>query len=51
MDCNDDCENAEASIRVNLEFDSNEITEIDRHEEKQDDPSISTERGTVTFGT
>jgi hypothetical protein len=49
IDWSDDRENAEDSIRVKREFSSNEITESDRHKEKQDDPRTSTERGTVTF--
>jgi hypothetical protein len=33
------------SIRVNCEFDSNEIDESDSHHEKHDEPRISTPRG------
>jgi hypothetical protein len=41
----DEHENASDSIRVNREFDSNEIDESDSHRSKHDDPKISTFRG------
>jgi hypothetical protein len=42
IDLSDDCENAEESIRINCEFDSNEIDENCWHHEKQDEFNIST---------
>jgi hypothetical protein len=36
---------ARASIRFNLESDSNEIDESDSHDEKHDEPRISIVRG------
>jgi hypothetical protein len=41
----DENENVLESIHVNREFDSNEIDESDSHDEKQDEPRISTHRG------
>jgi hypothetical protein len=41
----DENENAMDSIRVNREFDSNEIDESDRQKKKHDEPRISTPRG------
>jgi hypothetical protein len=38
-------ENVFDSIRINREFDSNEIDESDLHHEKHDEPRISTFRG------
>jgi hypothetical protein len=42
IDVSDESQNANDSIRVNCEFDSNEIDESDSHLEKQFDPRIST---------
>jgi hypothetical protein len=42
IDWSDEYENAFNSIRVNREFDSNEIDESDLQFEKQFDPRIST---------
>jgi hypothetical protein len=42
IDWSDDSENANDSIRVNREFDSNEIDESDSQDEKHFDPKIST---------
>jgi hypothetical protein len=41
----DEYENASDSIRVNREFDSNEIDVSDSQYEKHDEPRISTPRG------
>jgi hypothetical protein len=41
IDSSDEDENAEDSIRVNLEFDSNEIDESDLHNEKHLEPRFS----------
>jgi hypothetical protein len=41
----DESENALDSIRINREFDSNEIDESDLQDKKHDDPTISTFRG------
>jgi hypothetical protein len=48
IDWSDENENANDSIRVNREFDSNEIDESDWHHEKQDDPRISISYGIST---
>jgi hypothetical protein len=40
IDSSDECENANDSIRVNREFDSNEIDESDSQNEKHLDPKI-----------
>jgi hypothetical protein len=45
IDLSDDSRNASDLIRVNREFDSNEIDENDLHLRKHDDPRISTFRG------
>jgi hypothetical protein len=45
IDLSDYDENADDSIRVNREFDLNEIDESDSHSQKHDDPKISTFRG------
>jgi hypothetical protein len=45
IDWRDVHENADDSIRVNREFDSNEIDESDVHSEKHDEQRISTLRG------
>jgi hypothetical protein len=37
--------NVDVSIRLNRELDSNEIDEIDRQNEKHDDPRMSTLHG------
>jgi hypothetical protein len=42
IDLSDEPENADDSIRVNCEFDSNVIDESDLQYEKQSDPRIST---------
>jgi hypothetical protein len=42
IDSSNEYSNAFDSIRVNLEFDSNEIDESDRQNEKHDEPRIST---------
>jgi hypothetical protein len=47
IDSSDECENANDSIRANLEFDSNEIDESDLHDEKHDTPRISTLFGII----
>jgi hypothetical protein len=44
IDSSDDDENADDSIRVNRESDSNEIDESDLQDEKHDEPRISTSR-------
>jgi hypothetical protein len=41
IDLSDEDENAEDSIRVNREFDSNEMDESDLQGENHDDPRIS----------
>jgi hypothetical protein len=43
-DSSDENENASDSIRVNREFDSNEIDVSDLHQEKHDEPRISMSR-------
>jgi hypothetical protein len=45
MDSSDEDENASDSIRVNREFDSNEIDVSDWHLEKHDEQRIWTLRG------
>jgi hypothetical protein len=45
MNLSDEPENAEDSIRINREFDSNEIYENNLQDEKHDDPIISIFRG------
>jgi hypothetical protein len=45
IDWSDEDENADDSIRFNLEFDSNEIDESDLHCEKHDEQRLSTLRG------
>jgi hypothetical protein len=45
IDWSDENENANDSIRVNREFDSNEIDESDWHHEKHDEQRISTLHG------
>jgi hypothetical protein len=47
IDLSDDDENADDSIRVNREFDSNEIDESDQQYEKHEEQRISTFRGIV----
>jgi hypothetical protein len=42
---NPDDENAEFWILINREFDSNVISSSDSHDEKQEPPRISTDRG------
>jgi hypothetical protein len=44
-DSSEDDENADGSIRFNLDFDSNEIDESDSHDEKHSEQRISTLRG------
>jgi hypothetical protein len=44
-DSSDENENAFDSIRVNREFDPNEIDEGDEHCDKYNNPSVSTFRG------
>jgi hypothetical protein len=44
IDSSDDLENADESIRVNRDSDSNEIEESDLQNEKHDGPRISTPR-------
>jgi hypothetical protein len=41
IDSSDDDENADDSIRINRELDSNEIDESDLQYEKHDEPRIS----------
>jgi hypothetical protein len=45
IDLSDEHENVLDSIRMNREFDSNEIDESDLQSRKHDDPRISTVRG------
>jgi hypothetical protein len=45
IDCSHENENAFDSIRINREFDSNEIDESDLQSEKYDDPIFSNEPG------
>jgi hypothetical protein len=45
IDSSDEDENASDSIRVNREFDSNEIDVSDLHPEKHDEPRISISHG------
>jgi hypothetical protein len=45
IDLSDEYENADDSIRINREFDSNEIDERDLQQKKDDDPRIATFRG------
>jgi hypothetical protein len=45
IDRSDEYENASDSIRINREFDSNEIDESDLQSQKHDDPRISTDNG------
>jgi hypothetical protein len=45
IDSSDENENAEDSIRVNRDFDSNEIDLRNLHFKKKDDPRISTLHG------
>jgi hypothetical protein len=40
IDSSDEDENADDSIRINREFDSNKIDENDLQDEKQDEPRI-----------
>jgi hypothetical protein len=42
IDLSDESENANDSIRVNRDFDSNEIEESDLHDKKQNEQRIST---------
>jgi hypothetical protein len=48
IDGSDEFENANDSIRVNREFDSNEIDENDLQHKKHDEQRISTLRGIKT---
>jgi hypothetical protein len=45
IDSSDDYQNADDSMRINREFDSNEIDKSILQYEKHDDPRISTFRG------
>jgi hypothetical protein len=45
IDSNDEDENADDSIRVNRQFDSNETDENDLHSEKYEEEGTSTLRG------
>jgi hypothetical protein len=47
IDSSDDDENADDSIRVNDDGNSNEIDESDLQDEKQDDPRIVTNPGII----
>jgi hypothetical protein len=47
IDSSDENENADDSIRVNRELDSNEIDESARHSEKQNKRRISTLQGII----
>jgi hypothetical protein len=42
IDLSDECENADDSVCIKREFDSNVIDESDSHHEKHPDPRIST---------
>jgi hypothetical protein len=45
--CNEEFENASDSIRINREFESNEIEESDPHQEKHFEPRVSTRAGII----
>jgi hypothetical protein len=49
MESSDEYENADDSIRVNCEFESNEIDESDLQDEKHDDPTISISQQILIF--
>jgi hypothetical protein len=48
IDCNEEYENAEDSIRLSCEWDSNETEKSDSQREKHDGHRISTLHGTMT---